>query len=232
MGGSSRDREATRRKLIEAVGEMLAREGFSALGVNAVARRAGVDKVLIYRYFGGMPGLIAAFGREGDFWPPFEEFIGSSDPEAFARKDFDQKYAIFMRNYNKALRSRPLTLEILAWELIARNELTIELENVRTATTLKLLPLFEIPDGLLSAVSALSAVLVAASTYLCIRARNIRIYSGIDLQSDEGWACLDQMQALMVRSVLEKLRSGKECFSPHGDVTKQFAQLGKDLKQP
>ncbi|HKZ16288.1 MAG TPA: TetR/AcrR family transcriptional regulator, partial [Geobacteraceae bacterium] len=59
---ASRDREATRTRLIQAVGALLARHGFTAIGVNAVAKEAGVDKVLIYRYFGGLPQLIAAFG--------------------------------------------------------------------------------------------------------------------------------------------------------------------------
>ena len=65
----SRDREATRTRLIGAVGTLLSQEGFKGLGVNAVAREAGVDKVLIYRYFGGLQGLIVSFGREGNFWP-------------------------------------------------------------------------------------------------------------------------------------------------------------------
>ncbi|MFO7645107.1 MAG: TetR/AcrR family transcriptional regulator, partial [Desulfosarcina sp.] len=68
-----RDREATRELLVDAVGKLLAEKGFTHLGVNAVARQAGVDKVLIYRYFGGLPGLIKAFGQEGDFWPSIEE---------------------------------------------------------------------------------------------------------------------------------------------------------------
>jgi len=42
-----RNREATRARLIESVGNLLAREGFRAVGINAVAREAGVDKVLI-----------------------------------------------------------------------------------------------------------------------------------------------------------------------------------------
>ncbi len=53
----SRDKGATRQRLLEAVGTLLSRDGFGALGVNAVAREAGVDKVLIYRYYGGMADL-------------------------------------------------------------------------------------------------------------------------------------------------------------------------------
>jgi len=70
--------------LIQAVGTLLAREGFKGLGVNAVAREAGVDKVLIYRYFGGLSELIVAFGREGNFWPSIKE-LADGDVEAYSR---------------------------------------------------------------------------------------------------------------------------------------------------
>jgi AcrR family transcriptional regulator len=53
-----RDRAATEERILTAVGEVLARDGFAAIGVNAIARQAGVDKVLIYRYFGGLPELL------------------------------------------------------------------------------------------------------------------------------------------------------------------------------
>ena len=68
-----RNKEETKDRIIDAAGRLLAEGGFRKLGVNAVAREAGVDKVLIYRYFGGMPELLRAFGVSGDFWPTFEE---------------------------------------------------------------------------------------------------------------------------------------------------------------
>ncbi|MBI1264611.1 MAG: TetR family transcriptional regulator [Alphaproteobacteria bacterium] len=58
----ARNRTATQDALIGAAGEVLARGGFQDFGVNAVARAAGCDKQLIYRYFGGLDGLVAALG--------------------------------------------------------------------------------------------------------------------------------------------------------------------------
>ena len=55
------DKQLTRRKIIDAVGTILAKHGLEKLGINAVAREAGVDKVLIYRYFGGFEQLLKAF---------------------------------------------------------------------------------------------------------------------------------------------------------------------------
>ncbi len=50
----SRDRAQTGAAILAAAEAQLAEAGFRAFGVNAVARRAGCDKQLIYRYYGGM----------------------------------------------------------------------------------------------------------------------------------------------------------------------------------
>ncbi len=46
---TTRNRGLTASKIIDAVGHVLARDGFTKIGINAIAREAGVDKVLIYR---------------------------------------------------------------------------------------------------------------------------------------------------------------------------------------
>src|SRR5205085_7445344 len=73
VAARERNRADTTARILAAVGEVLARDGFGALGVNAVAKHAGVDKVLIYRYFGGMSQLLKAWGESGRFWPGVDE---------------------------------------------------------------------------------------------------------------------------------------------------------------
>ena len=109
----SRDKESTRLRLLDAVGTLLAREGFGALGVNAVAREAGVDKVLIYRYFGGMDELLRAFGQSGKFWPSIADVVGH-DPSELMALSIDERWAKGLSRYAKELRRRPVTKEILA----------------------------------------------------------------------------------------------------------------------
>lgn len=48
---TERDRDVTEQRMLKAVGEMIRRDGFEKLGVNAVAAHCGVSKILIYRYF-------------------------------------------------------------------------------------------------------------------------------------------------------------------------------------
>lgn len=80
---TERDRDATEQRMLKAVGEMIRRDGFEKLGVNAVAAHCGVSKILIYRYFGSLDGLLAAYIRQHDFWINFP--LEHSRPRAFAR---------------------------------------------------------------------------------------------------------------------------------------------------
>ncbi|MEW6264780.1 MAG: TetR/AcrR family transcriptional regulator [Thermodesulfobacteriota bacterium] len=196
-----RDREATRKRLIDAVGVLLARRGFPALGVNVVAREAGVDKVLIYRYFGGLPGLIRAFGREGDFWPGAEEIMGRPPRDFLALKPVDRFLAL-AKGYARAIRRRPLTLEIMAWEMVERNELTMELENIREEAMGRLLAAIAPAEESNLDIEAISALFGAAINYLAARARHITVFSGVEnLDGPEGWARLEKSMERIVRSL-------------------------------
>jgi AcrR family transcriptional regulator len=63
-GMMSRNKDETRARILEAALAIAGEAGFAALGINAVARRAGADKQLIYRYFGGLEDLLAAAGAD------------------------------------------------------------------------------------------------------------------------------------------------------------------------
>ena len=56
-----KDKELTQEKILEAVDSIIVNDGFERVGVNAIAQNAGVSKMLIYRYFGGLDELIAQY---------------------------------------------------------------------------------------------------------------------------------------------------------------------------
>ncbi len=201
-----RDRKETERKLIAATGRVLARDGFRRLGVNTVAREAGVDKVLIYRYFDGLPGLVEAYARQGDFWPGVDELLGEPI-ESFRRKTPADQLATVMENLAAAIRSRPHTLEILAWEMIERNELTAHLEEVRELQGRKLTEVLseeidESPNTAGIDVAALAAIMAASINYLAVRSREIRIFNGIEIREDRGWKRLTDTMRTLCKKVL------------------------------
>jgi AcrR family transcriptional regulator len=180
MPTKAEQRASTEARIVAAVGELLAEKGFGAVGVNAVAKRSGCNKALIYRYFGGLDGVFRAYAEGEAFWPDLAE-LAAGTHDLTEEADLWKRV---MRNYTSALRKRPLTVEILAWETMERNELTAVLEEIRERRGLELLEHFAGGDP------AVAALLGAAVHYLLVRARKIRIYNGIDLQTDEGWEAL------------------------------------------
>ena len=185
---SPRNREETESKLICAVGETIAASGFSNIGVNAIARQAGVDKKLIYRYFDGLDGLYKAYAASADFWPPVSEILGTDADFAELKH---QPFAHIMRRvfarYVDAIRARPLTMEILAWETLERNALTIELENVREQMGLALFAQMEQIDVPAADWQAIVNIFSGAIHYLLVRGRKVRFFTGMDLHDDAAW---------------------------------------------
>ena len=57
-----RNRDATNLRILDAAFVVLSDDGFARFGVNCVARAAGCDKKLIYRYFDGIDGLLGTMG--------------------------------------------------------------------------------------------------------------------------------------------------------------------------
>lgn len=67
-GGQLRNKERSKLKFLDAVGTILRTHGHAGLKINAIAATAGVDKKMIYSYFGGLDGLVDEYIRRQDFW--------------------------------------------------------------------------------------------------------------------------------------------------------------------
>ncbi len=199
---ASRNRPRTEGRLRRAVEELLVEGGFGALTPSTVARRAGVDKMLIYRYFGDLPGLIRSIAFAPDFFPTFEDLCGGDTIADLLALPASVRAAHILERNARVLLERPVVLELMVWELVERNALTAIMEEARESLGLRLLTeLFpDVADR--SRLMAMSAVLSAGVSYLALRRRKIRWFSGVDLKSDEGWkqiacaieamaACLD-----------------------------------------
>ncbi len=198
-----RDKQITSRRLISSVGSLLAKKGFRGMGVNAVAREAGVDKVLIYRYFGGLEGLIAAFGKEGDFWPSALELAGG-DLQKFSQMPLDERLSVFASNFIDSLRKRPLTQAIMAWEIIEPNGLTEELERIREQSIIEFFQMFFMKDQVQIDLQAIIMLIGAAISYLVIRSKNIDLFGGLDLGSEQGWERIEKAIETITHGVLNR----------------------------
>lgn len=175
------DREATERLLLETAGEMIRREGFERLGVNALAERAGVSKMLIYRYFGSLDGLLATYVRRYDFWIncPCEMPLRHELP-GFLKRMFRDRIA--------QLRADPTLRRLYRWELSTDNPLVADLRRQREEAGMELVRAVSRVSGHSEQHVAVQAALLTASvTYLAMLEDFCPVYNGIPLDRDAGW---------------------------------------------
>ena len=186
----SRKRQGTEQRLIAAVGAVLEASGVKGIGVNRIAAEAGVDKALIYRYFGGLTGLLTAYGETAAFWPDLDELLGPSKGDLHTLGN-GKLAARILSNYAEALRRRPVTRALLAWECVERTPLTAALEAVRERRSDELFAALETIGIPLAPHLKTAAVLFSAALqYLVIRADSLEIYGGLDIGDDAGWKAI------------------------------------------
>ncbi|MBT2559798.1 TetR/AcrR family transcriptional regulator [Pedobacter sp. ISL-68] len=80
--GPIRDKERTKNKLLNAVGAILKKDGFTGLNVSRIAAKANLNRKLIYEYFGSMEGLVKEYLNSRDYYTvnieQTEEFVEKS----------------------------------------------------------------------------------------------------------------------------------------------------------
>ena len=168
----TRNRLKTEQRILDAVGTILLEQGYPAVGINAIARQAGCDKVLIYRYFGGFDELLLAFAETTTLWWGVDEIITEKADDCAAIPLHEYLQTLLAR-YVAALESRPLALEIMAWEMSAHNNLTDALARVRGERGIELVKriraFYHQPN---IDIGGILGVFGAAINYLVIRTRN------------------------------------------------------------
>lgn len=181
-----RDRAATETALVQAAREVLSEAGFQGLGVNAIARKAGADKQLIYRYFGGVDGLVDAIGAEiaEDLRRRLQPLAGEHPPASY--RELAER---MMLGFLDAVRSDPLMQKIMVWEIAEPSPLVQRLTLARSKGMMAwvaemrgdLVP----PPGV--DVAAANATLLAAVQHLALSAAAVGQFAGLPLKTDADW---------------------------------------------
>jgi AcrR family transcriptional regulator len=181
-----RDRQATRRAILFAAREVIAESGFQEFGINAVARRAGCDKQLVYRYFGGLEGLIDAIGGELGFWvrDSLRPIAALGPPASYA--ELAERLAL---GFLEALRGDPLVQRIAAWEIAAPSA---GVQRLAIARSRGLVAWMAEQRGDLTAAEgldapALNAIVIAAIQQLVVSAAASGQFAGLRLKTEKDW---------------------------------------------
>lgn len=195
-----RDREATEKRLLDTIGRMIAEDGFEKIGINAIAARSGVSKILIYRYFGSVEGLMAAYIRQHDFWLNFPlEMPGREDLPAFLNRMFQGQI--------EQLRSNPTLKRLYRWELSCNNDMIVKLREQREKVGLNLVEkVSKLTGQPQEEIAVMASLLTASITYLAMLEDFCPVYNGIPLNEDSGWEQMNKGIEILIDKIIKNER--------------------------
>jgi len=177
-------REATEAALVEAFGRVVKRGGLRNVGVNEVIKEAGIGKALLYRYFGGLPGLVRAWGEKNRIWPDLSELSELSD--SLEATDAAEQLKTMVHYHAETLRADPLRVELLADEFMSKTPISNSLTEIRQQLGQEHAGIFA-KNRHLQDKRMLMVILMAAASYLAMRAAKAPQYMGENIGSDDGW---------------------------------------------
>ncbi|CAB3704601.1 TetR/AcrR family transcriptional regulator [Achromobacter pestifer] len=211
-------RANTERQILQALEAQILDTGMGGVGINAIAKRAGVSKELIYRYFDGMPGLLLAWMQEQDFWTRNPGLLVADETSQRTPGDL---VLSMLRAQIDTLAGNETLREVRRWELIELNDVTASLAERREKAAHSFI---DHVDGLTPDLDApaIVGVMLAGVLYLTLRAKTASHFLGLPLHESEGWQRIDQALAYLVaRSFPDALNDqpAKDADTPPGGRT-------------
>lgn len=206
MAGSVRNKEKSKQKLLDAVGKILRTKGFRGLKVNDIAATAGLDKKLIYNYFGSTDALIDTYMHSQDFWANAIKDDMAADVTHGGQELFKQLLA---SQFDYIYNNKELQ-KIILWELSEERASLKELYDEREAKGELLLqgitdPYFGENAGCFRAICAL---LVSGIYYIDLHAGvNFSTICGVDTNDEKGRAAIRQAISFIVDKAYAGLRA-------------------------
>ena len=181
-----RSRIDTENRLIDSVGQLIASNGLNQIGINRIASHSGINKILIYRYFGGLDGLLKAYYDRMKpivSVPPIDIDSLKGAPLA----DFFEVCYQYVIDEFRTLRQSPEAQEFLKADLISNSVPSSLLAVEKEAALLRMVDELSALIGTTKG-RPFSTIIVSAMTLLTFMSEQKRVVMGIDLSSDEGWA--------------------------------------------
>jgi len=196
----SRDRPATEGRILDAAQSILTAQGPAGFGVNAVARAAGVDKQLIYRYFGGLDGLLGALGERLAVW--WQDKLLAAAPAA-APESYGDLIEMLALRLVAIMRNEPLALHCMLWELTDGfgpvAALTAARAQALGAWMVQTRGNLRPPDGVDAPV--VNALIVSGISYLVLASRTSHSVIGLATSDEATWTRIEATLRTLVRSV-------------------------------
>lgn len=200
-----KNKEATKKRIYEALEQIIKEGGVSAIGINNIAKTVGVDKVLIYRYFGGLGELLKDFIKQKDYFTNFiiNEISLDKLKTGKSKKEFLKSVLLNQYNY---IKGDTVFAEILIWELSVKNEITEYIAQERERVGLNNLKILSQKFKINSNFNVITSLLISGIYYLALRSKTVDDFNGIKLNEPKGNKVIEEGINMILDLVINKLK--------------------------
>lgn len=183
----TKNREETEKKILNAVQKVLIEDGAANLGVNTIARKAGVSKVLIYRYFDSYNALIIKYIEQNNPFPQIRKkslkYIKDENPK------LEDAVIYFFSELIDYVYDNPSFREILIWEMAFSNDITKEIAKHREESSIEIFKsIYEYyPQIDKGKFPGITSILTGGIFYLTARSNTVDKFSGFDIKESREY---------------------------------------------
>lgn len=185
--GKINDKERSKQKLINAVGEVLKGKGYRGLTATNIAKAAGLNRRLITIYFDSVDDLVEIYVRNKEYCATasgkVEEMMNENEG-----RDTKEMIVYILQNKLDYFYENSEMQNLILWEISENTKIMDEVCEERERLASKV---FEFTDkeyrGENIDIRAVSALLVAGIYYMVLHAKSSdTLFCGIDINQPEG----------------------------------------------
>lgn len=179
-----RNKEQSKQKFLNAVGEIVREKGYTALKVNDIAKVAGLDKKLIYNYFGSVDGLLDQYIRSLDFWNNASIDV---DPTEITDGGKEISKQLLTQQYDYVANNKELQ-EILIWGLAESRKSLKDVNVGREENGEMMFKAIADPYFANNATDfrTAMAIMISGIYYLNMYTTNADTFCGINISNEQG----------------------------------------------
>ncbi|WP_159021448.1 TetR/AcrR family transcriptional regulator [Formosa sp. L2A11] len=185
--GLVNDKERSKQRLINAVGKVLEREGYTGLTATKIAKEADLNRRLISLYFDSVDNLVETYIKQKNYWP---DALGTVKQLLEGKQGLSTNEIadILLKNQLEYFQNNSELQKLTLWELSQNSDL---LESVSKEREELLLEIFQLTDKRVESekidLRDILALLLAGSYYLVLHGKSTNsLFCGIDVNMEQG----------------------------------------------
>ncbi|GAB2538411.1 TetR/AcrR family transcriptional regulator [Spirosoma aerophilum] len=201
MEKNKRNRAETTERIITALEQLLAEQGTDGINITLLAEKANVSKVLIYRYFGNLDGLLEYYIKMGRIIPHYNSgWLEQIRPTQ--EKDLAATWSNNALQLFRTMRASPTARELLKTAVQGDSVMANVVSSSIDSELANLVNQLSFVEG--SDHDAISAVVLGGLSYLTVLAQLDRSAIGLHLRDETDWLRVEKA-VKMIYTALAKM---------------------------